>query len=105
VLELPFHLSRLERLETLHLFTSLSLLRFFTLSPPLACCMSALRMLCLPAHALYGTREGGDVRCVGFFEPEVVRAFKALSDLVKLLIILEEFSVYISTSISSGRCS
>lgn len=104
-LELRFHLSRLEPLEALHFLAPLGLLRFFAFSPPLARCMAALRMLCRPAHALHGTWEGWDVRRVGLFEPEVVRAFKALGDLVKfVVVVIEEFAVVVGTSISCGRC-
>ena len=65
--------------------------------------MVALRMLGQPAHALYGTWEGWDVR-VGFFEPEVVPAFEALGDLVKLLVVLKEFAIGGGTDINSGGC-
>src|ERR1700722_871391 len=82
-LELRFHLPRLQPLETLHFLAPLGLLRFFALSPPLARCLAALRMLGRPAHALHCTWEGWDMRRVGLFKPEVVRAFEALGDLVE----------------------
>jgi hypothetical protein len=103
-LELRSHLSRLEPFEALHFFAPLGLLRFFALSPPLARCLAAFRMLCRPAHALYGTWEGWDVRRIGFFEPEVVRAFETLGDLVKHLLVFGKFAVGVGINISPGRC-
>ena len=103
-LELRFHLSRLEPLEALHFFAPLGLFRFFAFSPPLARCMAVLRMLRRPAHALYGTWEGWYVRRVGLFEPEVVRAFEALSNFVKFVVVVEEFAVGVGTSISCRGC-
>jgi hypothetical protein len=103
MLELRFYLSRFKTLETLHFLASLGLLRFFALSPPLACCMPVLRMLCRPAHALYCTWERWDVCCVGFFEPEIVRAFEALGDLVKFFFVLGESAVRVISNIGSGR--
>jgi hypothetical protein len=102
-LELRFHVSRFEPLETLYFLASLGLLCFFALSPPLARCMPALCMLCRSAHALYRTWERWDMCCVRFFEPEVVRAFEALGDLVKFLVIVEESAVHVSSNIGSGR--
>lgn len=102
--KLRFHFSRLETLEALHFFAPLRLLRFFALLPPLARCMATLRMLRLPAHALYSTWERRDVRRLGFFEPEVVRTLEALCDLVKHLFVLEEFAIGVCANFSPGRC-
>src|SRR5712672_2101241 len=101
-LELRFHLSHLEAFEALHFLAPLSLLRLFTLSPPVARLTAALRVLRWPAHALYGAWEGRNVRRVGLFESEVVRAFEALRGLVKLVFVLEEIAVRTSNDVSTG---
>jgi hypothetical protein len=102
--QLDFHLARLEPLEAFHFFASLDFLRFFTLSPSLARCVAAFRMLGRSAHALYGTRERWDVHCAGLFESEVVRAFEALGGLVKLVVVLGDIGVKVNTNISTRGC-
>jgi len=45
------------------------------------------------------------VCCVGFFEPEVVRAFEALRDLVKFVVaVVEKSTVRVGSNIGAGRC-
>jgi hypothetical protein len=87
------HLSRLEPLEALYLFAPLDLLSFFALPPALARSTAAICIVCWPTYALDSTWEGRDVRCVGLFVAEVVRALEALGYLIKLVIFKEVVGV------------